>query len=123
MIKTNDTVDKIQKLEGKRESSNNTTEWKRLMKELHILERQLIRQQQIIEQKKDEALQQEKVEKRQRRKLKKENDNNVISETKLAKMQRREKWKKAKKNHNVIDYMHYCGLATDQSNEIHSLTY
>merc|ERR1712238_371432 len=32
-------------------------------------------------------------------------------------------WKKAKKNHTVIDYMHYCGLTTDQSNEIHSLTF
>ena len=122
MIKTNDTVNKIQKLEGKRESSNNTTEWNRLMKELHVLERQLILQQQIIEQKKDGELQQEKVEKRQRRKLKKEKDNNVIPETQLAKKQRQENWKKAKKNHNVIGYMHYGGQATDQSNEIHSLT-
>ena len=37
MIKANDTVDKIQKLEGKRESSNKT-EWNRLMKELLVLE-------------------------------------------------------------------------------------
>ena len=86
------------------------------------MELQLMLQQQIIEQKKDEELQQEKVEKRQRRTLKKENDNNVIPETQLAKKQRQENWKKAKKNHNVIGYMHYGGQATDQSNEIHSLT-
>merc|ERR1712238_615428 len=67
-------------------------------------------------------MQQEKVEKRQRRKLKKGIDNNVIPETQLAKKQQQENWKKAKKNHNVIGYMHYGGQATDQSNEIHSLT-
>merc|ERR1712238_162957 len=67
-------------------------------------------------------MQQEKVEKRQRRKLKKGIDNNVIPKTQLAKKQQQENWKKAKKNHNVIGYMHYGGQATDQSNEIHSLT-
>merc|ERR1712238_274536 len=76
----------------------------------------------VIEQKKDDELQQEKVEKRQRRKLKKEKDNNVIPKTKLAKMQRQENWKKAKKNHTVIEYMNYFELTTDQSNDIHSLT-
>merc|ERR1712238_516690 len=77
----------------------------------------------IIEQKKDDELQQEKIEKRQRRKLKKEKDNNVIPKTKLAKMQRQENWKKAKKNHTVIEYMNYFELTTDQSNDIHSLTF
>merc|ERR1712161_67463 len=126
MIKANDTVDKIQKLEAiveeKGTSKNIATEGNRLMKELHVLERQLELQQQVIEQKKDDELQQEKVEKRQRRKLKKEKDNNVIPETKLAKRQRQENWKKAKKNHTVIEYMNYFELTTDQSNEIHSLT-
>merc|ERR1712194_103765 len=32
-------------------------------------------------------------------------------------------WTKAKKNHNVIEYMHFFVLTTDQSNEIHSLTF
>ena len=46
----------------------------------------------------------------------------MTPETQLAKKQRKENWKEAKKNHNVIGYMHYGGQATDQSNEIHSLT-
>merc|ERR1712238_574459 len=87
MIKANDTVDKIQKLEAiveeKGMSKKIATEGNRLMKE---------------------------------------KDNNVIPKTQLAKKQQQENWKKAKKNHNVIGYMHYGGQATDQSNEIHSLT-
>merc|ERR1712161_116869 len=126
LIKVWDITNKIIKLEEKVKekgmSKNIATEGNRLMKELHVLERQLELQQQVIEQKKDDELQQEKVEKRQRRKLKKEKDNNVIPKTQLAKKQRQENWKKAKKNHNVIGYMHYGGQATDQSNEIHSLT-
>merc|ERR1712161_109693 len=121
-----DTWDKITKLEEKVEekgmSKNIATEGNRLMKELQETELQLELQQRVIEQKKDDEMQQEKVEKRQRRKLKKGIDNNVIPETQLAKKQRKENWKKAKKNHNVIGYMHYGGQATDQSNEIHSLT-
>merc|ERR1712238_312166 len=42
---------------------------------------------------------------------------------KLAKKKRQEKWKKAKKNHNVIEYIHFFELTTDQSSEIHSLTF
>mmetsp|Transcript_4111 Transcript_4111/g.4642 ORF Transcript_4111/g.4642 Transcript_4111/m.4642 type:complete len:139 (+) Transcript_4111:124-540(+) len=37
---------------------------------------------------------------------------------KLAKKKQHENWKKAKKNHNVIQYMHNTNLATNQSNEI-----
>ena len=33
--------------------------------------------------------------------------------------QQQENWNKAEKNHNVIEYMHYTNLATDQSNEIY----
>ena len=40
---------------------------------------------------------------------------------KLAKKQQQEDWKNAKNNHNVIKYMHYTNLATDQSSEVESL--
>ena len=42
---------------------------------------------------------------------------------KLAKKQQQENWHKAKKNHNVIEYMHFTELATDQSNEINLPTF
>ena len=104
------------------------SERNRLMKEIEEIEPQLIQQIQRQRQQQKEELQQENVEKRQRRKLKKEKDNNVNPEprdqqlVKLAKKQRQKNWKKAKKNHNVIEYMHFFELTTDQSNEIHSLT-
>ena len=96
-------MDKIQKIEEKGESNNNRTEWNRLMKETDELERQLIPQLRIQEQKKEEELQREKVEKLQRRKIKQEKDNNMIPEpqvqrlTKLVTKQQRENWYKAKK--------------------------
>ena len=43
--------------------------------------------------------------------------------TKLAKKQQQENWNNAKKNHNVIKYMHYTNLTTDQSNEIHDTSF
>merc|ERR1712161_90849 len=126
IIKATDTANKIMKLEATVEekgmSKNIATNGNRLMKELQETELQIELQQRVIEQKKDDELQQDKVEKRQRRKLKKEKDNNVIPKTQLAKKQQQENWKKAKKNHTVIEYMNYFELTTDQSNEIHSLT-
>merc|ERR1712238_418638 len=119
IIKAKDTANKIMKLEATVEekgmSKNIATKGNRLMKELQETELQIEQQQRVIEQKKDDELQQDKVEKRQRRKLKKGIDNNVTPEPQLAKMQRQENWKKAKKNHNVIEYMPYFDLATDQS--------
>ena len=56
-------------------------------------------------------------------------DNNVIPETqdqrleKLDKKQQQENWNNAIKNHNVIKYMHFANLATDQSNKIHNTTF
>ena len=118
-------MDKIEEIEEKGESNNNITEWNRLMKETDELERQLIPQLRIQERQRKEELQQEKVEKRQRRKLQQERDDNVNLKpqdqqlVKLAKQQQKENWHKAKKNHNMIKYMHYTKLATDQSNVIH----
>ena len=106
-------------------SKDNATEWNRLLSELREIDLQIELQLQIQERQKKEELQQEKVKRRQQRKLKKEKDNNVTPEpqdqrlTKLAKKKQEENWHKAKKNHNVIKYMHFTELATDQSNEIH----
>merc|ERR1712238_65078 len=128
-----DTANKIIKLEEKVKekgmSKNIAMKGNRLMKELQETELQIELQQRVIEQKKDDELQQDKVEKRQRRKLKKGIDNDVTPKpqdqqlVKLAKKKRQEKGKKAKKNHNVIEYIHFFELTTDQSNEIHSLTF
>ena len=43
--------------------------------------------------------------------------------TKLAGKQQQENWDNTKRNHNVIPYMHYTNLVTDQSNEIHLPTF
>merc|ERR1712161_141681 len=120
LIKVWDITNKIIKLEEKVKekgmSKNIAMKGNRLMKELQETELQIELQQRVIEQKKDDELQQDKVEKRQRRKLKKGIDNNVTPEpqdqqlVKLSKKKRQEKWKKAKKNHNVIEYIHFFEL-------------
>ena len=128
VIKAKDTMNKIKKMKGKRVSENDATEFNRLLKDLREIDLQLELQLRIQERQKEEELQHGKVEKLRRRKLKKEKDTNVTPEpqdqqlVKLAKKQQRKNWRKAKKNHNVIEYMHYVELTTDQSNEIHSLT-
>ena len=61
--------------------------------------------------------------------MKKEKNNNVTPEpwdqrlVELVKKQQQENLNNAKKNHNVIEYMHYTELATDQSNEIYVPTF
>jgi len=42
---------------------------------------------------------------------------------KIAKKQQRNNWNKAKTNHNVIGYMNYTNISTDQSNEIQKITW
>ena len=42
---------------------------------------------------------------------------------KLAKKKQQESWDNAKKNHNVIGYMHHANLAVNHSNEIHQPTF
>jgi len=48
---------------------------------------------------------------------------NKKQQQEIAKKQQRNNWNKAKKNHNVIEYMNYTNISTVQSNEIQYPTF
>ena len=45
------------------------------------------------------------------------------NQSELAKKQQQANWNNAKKNHNLVEYIHYTNLATDQSNETYRSTF